>query len=73
MGVATGTVVNGKVEVAGLVLPEGATVAVVVRDIEDAVPLTNEQESALLASWAEAERGETVTPEALMARLSGGT
>ena len=69
MGIATGTVVEGKVQVDGVTLPEGATVTVLTRGPGRGVLLTPEEEAELLESLAQAERGETISPEELFARL----
>lgn len=67
--VATGTVVDGKVVVAGETLTEGSTVTVVLRDDEEAFELTPEEEAELLESIAAIERGEFVSGEELLERL----
>jgi hypothetical protein len=69
MRVATGTVVGGKVVVEGETLAEGSTVTVLLREDEDGFDLTPEEESELLESIAEIERGEFVTSEPLLERL----
>ena len=56
MQVATGTVVNGKIEVEGLALPEGALVAVVVRGADEPFTLSTADEEELLAAIEEIER-----------------
>ncbi|MCG3189757.1 MAG: hypothetical protein LKCHEGNO_02255 [Burkholderiaceae bacterium] len=68
MKVATGTVVDGKVVVSGDPLPEGTVVTVLSREPgEFTVP--PELESELLASLAEADRGETISADELLGRL----
>ena len=69
MGIATGTVVEGKIQVEGMTLPEGAVVTVLTRDRSHGILLTPEDEAELLESLAQAERGETISPEELFARL----
>jgi Mg-chelatase subunit ChlI len=69
MQVATGKVVNGKVEVSGVDLPEGAVVAVVMRGADEPFELTPEQEDELVAAVSEIERGEFVTLEQLLESL----
>ena len=69
MQVATGTVVNGKIVMEGVPLPEGATVTVVARGADERFVLTQEQEDELLAAVAEIERGEFVSLEDLLAPL----
>jgi hypothetical protein len=69
MGIATGTVVEGKVHVDGMTLPEGSVVTILTRGPNRGVVLTPEEESELLEALAEAERGQTISPEELFARL----
>ena len=69
MQVATGTVVNGKIVVEGVSLPEGAVVAVVARGADESFTLTAAQEDELLAAMAEIERGKYVTLEELLQSL----
>lgn len=69
MQVPTGTVVNGKTILEGVLLAEGAKVTVVTRGADESFSLTTEQENALLESFAEIERGEYVTLEQLIATL----
>ena len=69
MQFARGTVVNGKVEIKGVALPEGAVVAVVARGADEPFALTLEDENELLAAISEIERGEFLTIEQLLASL----
>ena len=69
MQVTTGTVVDGKIVLEGVPLPEGATVTVVTRGADEGFLLTPEQEEELLAAMAEIDRGEVVSLEALLASL----
>ena len=69
MQVATGTVVNGKIEVEGVALPEGALVAVVARGADEPFTLSTADEEELLAAIEEVERGEFVTLEQLLQTL----
>lgn len=69
MQVATGTVVNGKIVLEGVLLPEGARVTVVTRGADEGFALSAAQEDALLASLAEIERGQYVSLEELIASL----
>jgi hypothetical protein len=73
MGIATGTVVAGKVHLEGVSLPEGAVVTVLTPDAGAEVFLDATDEAALLVALAEAERGETISPEELFARLDKRT
>ena len=69
MQLATGKVVNGKVVVEGLDLPEGATVTVLTRDNAPAVKLSPEDEAELLEALDEADLEEGISAEELFARL----
>lgn len=69
MGIATGTVVAGKVVVEGLDLPEGSRVTVLTPEPSGEVHLAPEEEAELLEAMAEADRGETIPAEELFARL----
>ena len=69
MGIVTGKVVEGKVLVDGMTLPEGAVVTVVTREPSNGVQLTPDEEARLLEAVAEADRGETISAEELFDRL----
>lgn len=69
MQLATATVVAGKLTVEGLDIPDGEMVVVLARETEEEVVLSPEEESQLLESIAEADRGETITAEELFTRL----
>lgn len=69
MQVATGTVVDGKVVVDGLDLTEGQVVTILTRETDEKVYLSPEEEAELLEAIAEADRGETISPEELFERL----
>ncbi len=69
MKVATGTVVDGKVVVRGEPLPEGTVVTVLAREASERFEVPAELEPELLASLAEADRGETVSADEVLARL----
>jgi stringent starvation protein B len=69
MGIATGTVVGGKVQVDGVTLPEGAVVTILTREHGAGFTLSIEEENDLLESIAEADRGETISAEELFVRL----
>jgi len=69
MQVATGTVVNGKVVVEGVALPEGALVAVVARGADETFSLSAADEDELLAAIAEIERGEFIGLDELLESL----
>lgn len=69
MQLATGTVVDGKVVVEGLDLPDGTTVTVLTRDHEPVVKLSPEAEAELVEALAEADFEEGISAEDLFARL----
>lgn len=60
MVMTSGRVVEGKVVVDGDPLPEGARVTVLTREGDGTFVLDAEAEAELLASMAEADRGELV-------------
>jgi hypothetical protein len=70
MKMATGKVVDGKVVLEGVSLEEGTAVTVLAKDDEGGFDLTPEQEAELLLSIAEADRGETVSAEEVLAKLA---
>ena len=70
MKIATGKVVGGKVVVEGEALEEGALVTVLSRDSENGFTLSPEEEAELLLSIAEADRGETISSEEVLAKLA---
>ena len=69
MQVATGTVVDGKIVLEGVPLPEGAVVTVVSRGADEGFSLSEAQEGELLAAMAEIERGEFVSLGELLKSL----
>ena len=69
MQVATGTVINGKIVVEGVLFAEGTVVAVVTRGADEAFSLTEAEEDELLAAMAEIERGEHIMLAELMQSL----
>lgn len=70
MKIATGKVVGGKVVLEGVTLEEGTPVTVLARDEEGGFTLTPEEEAELLAAIAEADRGEMVPAEEVLAKLA---
>ena len=70
MKMATGKVVGGKVVREGATFEEGTSVTVLAWDEGGAVTLTPEEEAELLLAIAEADRGETVSGEEVLARLA---
>lgn len=69
MKVARGKVVSGKVVVEGEPFEEGALVTVIAPEDDERFELGLEEERELLASIAEAERGEFVDGEEVLRRL----
>lgn len=69
MQIASGTVIDGKVFVEGLSLPEGAAVTVLARGDESAVHLPPDEEAELLAALDQVDREEGIPAEVLFAQL----
>jgi hypothetical protein len=69
MKVASGKVVGGKVVLDEAVFVEGATVTVLAREDDESFEVTPEMEAVLLEAIGEADRGETVSGEELLAGL----
>lgn len=69
MQVATGTVVDGKVVVEGVVLPEGALVTVFTEDADAFVRLSPSEEAELLAALDDADREHGIPADELIERL----
>ena len=70
MKIATGKVVGGRVVVDGMPLDERESVTVLARDGENGFTLPPEDEAELLLSIAEADRGETISAEEVLAKLA---
>lgn len=70
MKVATGKIVDGKIVVEGVAFDEGSSVTVLARDDEGGFTLTPEEEAELLLSIAEADHGETIPAEEVLAKLA---
>jgi len=70
MKIATGKVVGGKVVLEGASFEEGTSVTVLARDEDGGVTLTPDEEAELLLAIAEANRGETVSAEEVLAKLA---
>jgi hypothetical protein len=68
MRITKGKVVNGSIIVEGETLDEGAVVTVLVSD-EHFFTLSAEEESLLLESIAEADRGELIDAEDVLKRI----
>jgi hypothetical protein len=69
MQVATGIVVDGKIVLEGVPLVEGTRVTVLTRGPDQRFALSELQESDLLASLAEIDRGQSVGLDELLAAL----
>jgi hypothetical protein len=69
MKVATGRIVDGKVVLEGEPLAEGSVVTVVATEDDEAFDVSPEEERALLAAIAQAERGQVVSWEELREQL----
>ena len=69
MQIASGTIVDGKIIVEGLSLPEGTVVTILARGDEAAVRLPAHQEAELLDALDEADRKEGISADELFARL----
>jgi hypothetical protein len=69
MQVASGTIVDGRVVVEDLSLPEGTVVTILARGDEAAVRLSSEEEAELLEALEEADREEGISAEELFAQL----
>ena len=69
MQLATGTVIGGKVVVEGASLPDGTVVTILAREMDKTFDVPPELEAELLASIAQADRGETISAAELLERL----
>ncbi len=69
MQVATGKVVDGKIVVEGVSLPEGTRVIVFATDTETMVRLSPTEAAELEAALDEADREKGITAEELLERL----
>jgi hypothetical protein len=69
MRVASGKVVGGKVVFDEQSFVEGATVTVIAREDDESFVASPELEAALVAALSEAERGETISGEEILARV----
>ena len=65
MKVATGRVIGGKIVLEREPLAEGSFVTVVAREDDETFDVSPEEERALLAAIAQAERGQVVSWEEL--------
>jgi hypothetical protein len=69
MRIATGKVIDGKLELEGDALEEGATVTVLVPEGEESFELTPEEARLLEESLREAAQGRFVDADALLREL----
>ena len=69
MQLATGTVVGGKIVVAGEPFPEGTVVTILAREAHEAFEVPPELEAELLESIAQADRGETISADEALRRM----
>ena len=69
MQLVTGTVVEGKVVLAGVTLPEGAVVTVLAQDAQPSVKLPAHLQAELEDALAEADREEGISADELFAKL----
>jgi hypothetical protein len=69
MRIVSGKVIGGKVVVEGEPLHEGSLVTVVAPEDDETFALSDDDEAALLASIAEADRGEVVPAATVLERL----
>ena len=69
MVITSGRVVAGKIVVEGDPLPDGAVVTILAREGDETFELDASMEAELLESLAEADRGETVSAEAVLRAL----
>lgn len=69
MQLATGTVIGGKIVLAGDPLPEGTVVTVLAREACETFDVPPEMEAGLLESIAQADRDETIPADELLQRL----
>jgi hypothetical protein len=70
MKIATGKVVGGKVVLEGTDFEEGSSVTVLARDEKGDITVTPKEEAELLMAIAEADRGEMVSTEEVLAKLA---
>ena len=71
MKVITGRVIAGRIVIEDEPLEEGSTVTVLAREQDETFVLDSDAEASLLATIAEADRGEVITGEQLLSRLRG--
>jgi hypothetical protein len=69
MRITSGKVVGGQIVLEGEPLPDGALVTVLSRDEDETFELDAAAEAELLASIAEADRGELIPAEEVLRKL----
>ena len=69
MKISTGKIVGGKVVLDGEPLTEGSVVTVVAREDDETFDVSAEDERALVAAIAQAERGEVISWQQLREQL----
>lgn len=69
MRITAGRVVAGQIVVEGEPLPDGALVTVLSREADETFELDADAEAELLESLAEADRGELIPADQVLARL----
>jgi hypothetical protein len=69
MRIASGRVVEGKVEVEGEPLPDGMIVTLLARDSDEPFEVDPALKAELLASIAEADRGKLIPAEEVLKKL----
>jgi hypothetical protein len=69
MQLVTGTIVEGKVVLSGVTLPEGAVVTVIAQETQASVKLPAHLQAELEDALAEADREEGVSADELFAKL----
>lgn len=69
MRVASGRVIDGRVDLLGAELPEGASVTVLLPEGDETFEVDEETEKMLLESIAQCDRGQTVPFESVLAEL----
>lgn len=69
MVITSGRVVAGKVVVEGDALPEGTVVTILAREADETFELDAAMEAELLASLAEADRGQLVPADEVLRAL----
>jgi len=69
MRVASGRVIDGRVDLLGAELPEGASVTVLLHEGDETFEVDEETEKMLLDSIAQCDRGQTVPFETVLEEL----